>query len=116
MRGSKWFWEHVDKTSKCWEWTGQTLRGEPVVFGHRNMTAKRFAYLDLYPDKPARVRIKMNCGNPMCVRPSHMAVGKWAKTGPREKPLVPTPVDSVCDEILSILDKDEKERKNDPIQ
>ena len=79
MRGSTRFWRKVRKTDGCWLWAGPMLRGQPVS-PIRGMSIQRFALRDKYGAIHSHDHIENSCGNPLCVKPSHL---HFSKGGPR---------------------------------
>lgn len=92
------FWEHVDRTEngdECWNWTGNTVTGRPhgrmyVSVDGRivDTTASRFAARWLLEaDLGDGSVVTRRCGNPKCVRPSHLKAceSKQAATDYREQ-------------------------------
>lgn len=85
MRGRGRFWRFVDKSGKCWVWTGHTTRGKPLVFGIGRMSAQMFALQDTWDQERRGWKIhpsgtiNMRCGNPLCVRPAHMRTANIKK-------------------------------------
>jgi hypothetical protein len=67
----------------CWQWTGATTNGTPVMRDHppveggrgRLCQARRLVYHWLVgPILPGR-KVRDFCGNPMCVNPNHLRLG-----------------------------------------
>lgn len=74
---SRRFWEHVDKSSGCWVWTGaidQDGYGR-VRIGRRNRKAHRVAYQLANGPFPAHLIIRHTCDNPPCCNPDHLLTG-----------------------------------------
>jgi hypothetical protein len=72
------FWQKVDKTDKCWEWTG-ALTGygygtvSRVIDGkRRQLMAHRMAYEIAVGPIPEGLTIDHLCRNKKCVRPDHL--------------------------------------------
>lgn len=68
------FWEKVDKSGDCWEWTGALRNGyahfgvsaNEIVYGHR------FSYELLVGSVPDGLQIDHLCRNRKCVNPDHL--------------------------------------------
>lgn len=68
------FWQKVDKSGDCWEWTGTRIKDG---YGRISVNAKlelahRASYVMEYGPIPPGVLIDHRCHNPSCVRPSHL--------------------------------------------
>ena len=84
VRGTDRFWAKVEKTrdpAACWPWrNGRNGAGYGVIVWHGKRTyAHRLAY-ELYHGHPvpAHLVVRHLCGNQLCCRPSHLAVGRPA--------------------------------------
>jgi len=65
------FWEKVDKSDGCWEWTGaKTPLGYPRFRG--NEYGHRFSWALVNGPIPEKGEIDHRCHNPGCVRPDHL--------------------------------------------
>jgi hypothetical protein len=67
------FWEKVDKSGGCWEWTAYKRQG----YGRFSMPggpvlAHRLAWLMLIGPIPAGLVLDHLCRNPGCVNPAHL--------------------------------------------
>jgi hypothetical protein len=72
------FWDRVDRTGDCWEWTGaRNSHG----YGHfkadrRNVITHRWVYeLTNGPIPPGDLEVRHMCHNRVCVRPDHLLLG-----------------------------------------
>ena len=74
------FWDKVDKTPTCWNWTGAKHRGygQFTVFGWKRpdgewrcktVRAHRYAYETVFGPIPPGLTIEHECKNHSCVRP-----------------------------------------------
>lgn len=74
------FWNKVDKTGECWEWTAGTVsKGYGAFYlsadqGSRQVGAHRFAYELLVDEIPKGMHIDHLCKNKRCVNPEHLEV------------------------------------------
>jgi hypothetical protein len=67
------FWERVNVTESCWEWTGSLLRNGYGGFSwHGNITAHRMSYIFNVGPIPDGLWIDHMCMNKKCVNPAHM--------------------------------------------
>lgn len=77
------FWNKVDKTDACWNWTAARCN-KYGAYGYRLdgttnssfkfMSAHRFSYLISKGD-PGDSYVRHICDNPLCVRPEHLELG-----------------------------------------
>ena len=73
------FWQHVKKSTGCWEWQGVTRGGygrfKTRETGRRYVTASRLAWELTYRPIPSGMKVLHRCDNPPCCRPSHLFLG-----------------------------------------
>jgi hypothetical protein len=84
---AKRFWAGVlpgDEPNACWEWRGPGGNNKrSLSVGRYSLSAARVSWFMTTGELPLGGRFVFVCGNPDCVRPSHLAWGMSARTAKR---------------------------------
>lgn len=68
------FWERVEKTETCWNWTGGLIKGGygKITYGGKQTVVHRVSYEMAGEVIPPGVDVDHICRNRVCVRPEHL--------------------------------------------
>ena len=66
------FWEKVDKSGDCWQWTGSKGDGYGKVNGFHTSLAHRLSYEEACGPIPEGLQLDHLCRNRACVKPGHL--------------------------------------------
>lgn len=68
------FWKRVNKSDRCWTWTGAKFRSGYGQFNlnGKQVRAHRWSYEHSYGTIPAGMQIDHECRNRLCVNPGHL--------------------------------------------
>lgn len=81
------FWEKVQKSPGCWNWTASTRAGYGgIKIRGKNKLAHRVSYEMIVATIPDDLTIDHLCKNKLCVNPAHMEVVSLSENVKRAQP------------------------------
>lgn len=76
------FWQKVNKTATCWNWTGAKQNGYGIARADgKSNIAHRLSYTWLVGEIPVGIQLDHMCHNRSCVRPEHLRFADWETNG-----------------------------------
>lgn len=73
---SERFWSSVEKSENCWLWTGthDCWGYGQLGVGQSTKRSHRLSWELHFGEIPAKTRVRILCGNRLCVRPDHLTI------------------------------------------
>lgn len=72
------FWQRVQRSEECWEWTTPHRSGYGFMhcpMSRKRERAHRISWMLTYGSIPDGLHVLHHCDNPPCVRPEHLHLG-----------------------------------------